>query len=194
MSDDPRIAQLANSLLPLVSKVRTDVTAVRDADGTQAWTQQRLTTERIRAHLNGGPARGVCPIKAGESTTMVAVLDFDSHGGEVSWVEMSAKVSAVVDALEMIGMQPILFRSGGGKGVHLYLLWDSPQDAYSVRMMLIEALSVAGLKSGAKGLVHGEVEIFPKQDSVAADGYGNQFILPGSRASTPLDLRQEEDS
>lgn len=192
MSDDPRIARIANGLLPLVKRVRTDVTAVRDADGTQAWTHQKLTTERIRAHLNGGPARGVCPIKAGESTTMVAVLDFDSHGGEVNWDEMSAKVAVVAETLGMIGMEPILFRSGGGKGVHLYLLWDAPQDAYSVRVMLIEALSVAGLKSGAKGLVQGEVEIFPKQDSVAADGFGNQFILPGSRASTPLELRQGE--
>ena len=68
--------------------------------------------------MNGGPARG-CPIKAGESVTMVALLDFDSHKGEVSWAEMSAVVARVVDVLELVhGMHPILFRSSGGMGVH----------------------------------------------------------------------------
>ena len=65
-----------------------------------------------RRSVNGGPARGVCPIKAGESVTMVALLDFDSHKGEVSWAEMSAVVARVVDVLELVhGMHPILFRA-----------------------------------------------------------------------------------
>lgn len=145
--------------------------------------------ERLGAHCNGGPARGVCPIKAGESVTMVGLLDFDSHKGEVSWAEMSAVVGAVVDTLEMAwGMHPVLFRSSGGNGVHLYLLWDEPQDAYSVRVWLRGVLESVGLSSGTKGVKEGQVEVFPKQDEVSVDGFGNQAILPLAGKSVPLQL------
>jgi hypothetical protein len=185
--DDPLIAALA----PITSRVRTDVTAVK-RNGKQAWTREPLTTERMAAHCNGGPARGVCPIKAGQSVTMVGLLDFDSHGGAVDWPAMSAAVVRVVDALEMgWDMCPVLFRSSGGRGVHLYLMWDEVQDAYSVREFLRGVLESVGLRSGTRGVGVGEVEVFPKQDSVAADGFGNQFILPLAGVSVPLAIERE---
>ena len=188
---DPNNPLIA-ALLPLVRRVRTDVTAVKKSDGSR-WTSQPLTRERLAQHVNGGPARGVCPIKAGESVTMVALLDFDSHKGEVSWEEMSAVVARVVDVLEIVhGMHPILFRSSGGKGVHLYLLWDGPQDAYSVRQFLKGVLESVGLKDGARGVKNGEVEVFPRQDEVGEKGYGNQFIMPLAGASVPLMLGEGE--
>lgn len=183
---------LVEALRPLTRRVRTDVTAVK-RDGAQAWTKQELTDDRLARHLNGGPARGVSQIKAGESVTLVGILDFDSHGGEVGWAAMSGVVEKVAGVLEVAwGMEPILFRSSGGRGVHLYLLWDEPQDAYSVRVWLGEVLVSCGLKSGAGGLVRGEVEIFPKQDSVGPDGYGNQVVLPLAGASAPLEFRESE--
>lgn len=188
---DPNNPLIA-ALLPLVRRVRVDVTAVKKSDGSR-WTSQPLTRERLAAHLNGGPPRGVCPIKAGESVTMAALLDFDSHKGEVSWEEMSAVVARVVDVLEIVhGMHPILFRSSGGKGVHLYLLWDGAQDAYSVRRFLKGVLESVGLKDGARGVKNGEVEVFPRQDEVGKKGYGNQFIMPLSGASVPLMLGEGE--
>ena len=78
----PKTAALAAALLPLVRRVRTDITAVKKSDGSR-WTREPLTKDRLLAHCNGGPPRGVCPIKAGESVTLVALLDFDSHKGEV---------------------------------------------------------------------------------------------------------------
>ncbi|MGE4074913.1 MAG: hypothetical protein AB7F22_05140 [Reyranella sp.] len=184
---DPNNPLIA-ALLPLVRRVRTDVTAVKKSDGSR-WTSQPLTRERLAAHLNGGPPRGVCPIKAGESVTMVGLLDFDSHGGEIGWTEMSVVVGRVVDVLELVhGMSPVLFRSSGGRGVHLYLLWDQAQDAYSVRQFLKGVLESVGLKDGARGVVNGEVEVFPRQDAVSAGGFGNQFIMPLAGASVPLKL------
>ena len=191
MSDpaNPLIA----ALKPLVKRVRTDVTAVKKTDGSR-WTNQPLTVERLASHLNGGPARGVCPIKAGESVTMVGLLDFDSHGGETSWAEMSAAVAKVVDVLELAwGMSPVLFKSSGGRGVHLYLMWDQPQDAYSVRMFLVDVLESVGFKNGAGGVKAGQVEVFPKQDEVGEDGFGNQFIMPLAGASVPLRLGEDEE-
>jgi hypothetical protein len=177
----------ANALAPITRRVRTDVTAVKMASGRQAWTRDALTPERLAKHCNGGPARGVCPIKAGESVTLVALLDFDSHGGEVGWPEMSAVVQRVASVLEIAwSAAPILWRSSGGRGVHLMLLWEHPQDAHSVRRWLSDVLAACGLRNGSGGVGVGQVEVFPKQDRVAADGFGNQFILPLAGASEPL--------
>lgn len=187
--NDPLIAGLE----PLLRRVRTDKTAIKTENGSR-WTDQPLTVERIARHLNGGPPRGVCHIKAGESVTLVGLLDFDSHKGEVTWAEMSAVVGKVVDVLELAwGMSPILFRSSGGKGVHLYLLWDEPQDAYSVREFLGDVLESIGLRSGTKGVKAGEVEVFPRQNEVPLNGFGNQVILPLAGASAPLMFSDEDE-
>lgn len=177
---------LLRALAPLVARVRTDVTAVKRADGRQLWTHDALTPARLARHLNGGPARGVSQIKAGESVTMVGVLDFDSHGGEVPWAQMVSIVGDVMLSLELLGGAPTAWRSSGGRGVHVYCLWDTPQDAYSVRRWLQDALRSCGLESGTKGLQAGQVEVFPKQDSVGVAGFGNQVVLPLAGESVPL--------
>ena len=189
MSTDP----LIEALRPLTDRVRVDVTALRRTGKPAAWTREPLTDEMLARHLNGGPARGVCPIRAGESTTRVGLLDFDSHKGEVSWAQMSAVVARVVDELELVhGMSPVLFRSSGGAGVHLYLLWADDQDAYSVRAFLADVLAACGLKSGTKGVKAGEVEVFPRQDEVADDKFGNMFVLPLAAKSAPLRFDEED--
>lgn len=170
---------LIEALRPLVARVRTDVTAVKNTSGAQVWTSEPLTDERLARHVNGGPARGVAPIKPGESVTMVALLDFDSHKGETSWDEMAATAAKVHAALDLAwGCNPVAFRSSGGRGIHLFLLWAEPQDARSVRLWLASLLGDCGLKDGTGGLVRGEVEVFPRQNSVRPGGFGNQFILP----------------
>lgn len=185
MTHDPTLRALVRALQPIVSRVRTDVSARKGTAGSY-WTDEPLTEDRLLHHVNGGPARGACPIKEGESVTMLAVLDFDSHRGESSWEQMVECALSVQQLLEAMGHAPIAFRSSGGRGIHLILLWDRPQDAYSVRQMLTEALGLLGLKNGAKGVVHGQVEVFPKQDAVGQGEMGNQFILPLAGKSEPL--------
>lgn len=180
-------ADLIAALEPLVRRVRTDVTA-KKGDTGMGWTREALTPARLAKHLNGGPARGVCPIKAGESTTMVGLLDLDSHKGESTWDEMAEAALRVVAELEARFMAPVAFRSSGGRGVHIYVLWDEPQDAHSVRAELTAALESAGYANGTGGVKARQIEVFPKQDSVAAEGFGNQFILPLAGQSEPLSL------
>lgn len=180
------IEKLIAALEPLTSRARTDVTAVKGENG-MAWTREALTTVRLKRHLDGGPARGVCPIKEGESTTRIALFDLDSHKGETPWREMLATAGALADSLERFGLNPVVFRSTGGRGIHVFLVWDEPQDAYSVRQLLRSHLEGLGLKDGAKGVAAGEIEVFPKQDSVPEGGFGNQFILPLAGKSAPLE-------
>lgn len=174
------------ALSPVLSRVRRDVSAVKLADGSR-WTRDALDEGVMLKHLNGGPARGACPIREGESVTMLALLDFDSHGGESSWEQMAEAAQRVVDASTLWGLRPVPWRSSGGRGVHLYYLWDEPQDAYSVRETLGDVLACAGFTVGTKGVSAGQVEVFPKQDAVGAGEFGNQFILPLAGKSVPLD-------
>jgi hypothetical protein len=175
-----------DALQPLVSRVRTDVHWKKDG-GPPMCVKKPLTDAKLVSHLDGGPARGVCPIKAGESTTRVAVLDLDSHKGETSWADMFTVGDNVSRLLLEQGLRTVPFASSGGKGIHLYMLWDEPQDAYSVRCLLREVLENLGITDGAGGVSNNQVEIFPKQDSVPLDGFGNMFILPYSGESCPLE-------
>lgn len=178
---------LVRALDPITSRVRTDITAKKIPAGGSIWTADPLTDERIAKHLNGGPARGCCPMKPGESTTMVAVLDLDSHKGEVEWAKMCEVAQTILDLMELLGYSAQVFRSSGGKGIHIYLVWDTPQDAYSVREFLKGVLDACGFTDGTKGVAAGQIEIFPKQDEVDVDGHGSQVILPLAGESEPLE-------
>jgi hypothetical protein len=175
------------ALGPVLDRVRTDISAIKFPDGSR-WTTEPITTHAMERHVNGGPARGACPIKEGESVTMLAVLDMDSHKGETSWCEMLQVAADIRDGLAMWGMAAIPFRSSGGRGVHLLILWEMPQDAYSVRQAIFTAIEMCGYVNGAKGIIHKHIEVFPKQDEVGIGENGNQFILPLAGASVPLDL------
>lgn len=177
---------LALTLKPLVTRMRRDVTAKKGKSGSY-WTRESLTLGMLEHHVNGGPARGLCPIREGESVTMVACLDFDSHGGETAWSAMASAADRVLQALETRGVRSHPFRSSGGRGVHLIALWEQPQDAYSVRTLLAEALGACGLRDGAGGVAAGQVEVFPRQNEVGVGEFGNQFIIPLAGASVPLD-------
>lgn len=165
------------AVMPLAERMHWGHCWIKTDDGPRR-LDRPFTEAMLAEHCAGRKAYGLCPIKPGESTTRTACLDFDSHGGETPWEEMLDTAKDVAFALEQDGYNPLLFRSSGGRGVHLYLIWDKPQDAYSVREMLRGAIGALGFKSGTKGVVHKQIEIFPKQDSVPADGFGSMFVLP----------------
>lgn len=162
---------------PLVERCHTGHCWVKTANGPRR-IDEPFTEVKLSEHVMGGNAYGLCPIVPGESTTCVAVLDLDSHKGEMPWPEMRRAADTIAVALEMDGYAPTLFRSSGGHGIHIYLLWDDPQDAYSVREMLRGVLANCGFVSGTAGVANKEIEIFPKQDAVPVDGFGSMFILP----------------
>lgn len=174
-----------DTLAPLLARVCRSHHWVRKG-AHPSHVDEPLTDDAATQHLNGGYARGVCPITPGESVTRCALLDMDSHKGGVSWEQMTATALRVIAALAESELHAIPFRSSGGQGIHLYLLWREPQDAYSVREALRIALGKAGLVSGIGGLAKGEVEIFPKQDSVPAGGFGSMFVLPLNAKSCAL--------
>lgn len=183
---------LVAALAPIVSRVVTSHCWVK-RDGKLSHVRRPLTDDKLAHHVNGGPAYGAAQIAPGASTTLIALLDLDSHKGETPWSDMQAAALRIVDAALQFGMRGIPFRSSGGAGLHIYFLWDAPQDAYSVRYGLRTVLEMCGLRDGTKGLAAGEVEVFPKQNSVPSDGFGNMFVLPLAGASVPLDPFELDD-
>jgi hypothetical protein len=176
--------------MPLVERLHRGHCWIKGADGPRR-IDEKLDDFKVAEHVAGRKAYGACPIAPGTNTTRVALLDFDSHKGETPWDEMLDTAQTVAFALEQEGHTPILFRSSGGNGIHLYLLWDEPQDAYSVRSMLNDTLGALGYSNGTGGVAAKQIEVFPKQDEVPADGYGSMFILPGAGKSEYLGEEKE---
>ncbi len=160
-------------LQPLVDRMCT----------THCWRDHRHLDKpfgltEINEHLAGAHRYGLCPITPGESSCQVALLDLDSHKGETDFPAMRRIADGIALDLELEGYVPVLFRSSGGKGIHLYLTFGEPQEAYSVREVLAAGLARCGLKNGTAGVSKGEVEIFPKQPEVPSDGFGSMWVLP----------------
>jgi hypothetical protein len=158
---------------------------IKGKDGPRM-IEQRFTEVQLNEHCHGTRTFGLCPIAPGQSTTRVACLDLDSHKGETPFEKMVEIANTIAVSLEEQGYEPHLFTSSGGAGIHIYLTWAEDQDAYSVRERLKEVIDACGFKSGTKGVAHHQIEIFPKQDEVPADGKGSMFILPWSGKSAPL--------
>lgn len=177
--------QIAAALTAITSRVRTSDTVVKTAEGPKR-TGVPLTTDRLLKHLGSGPVRG-CYIMEPGTTTRAAVLDLDNHRGASTWAQMTTAARRLMESHEILGGGGCMaFRSGGGAGVHLWFLWDKPQDAYSVRQWLMLILRSCGYKSGTGGVAAGEVEIYPKSDEVKPGRWGTQVWLPLAGLSVPL--------
>lgn len=181
------MTDLLPALRPLVERLNLSYCWVKRQGQPPNRIAEPLDDARLSKHLSTGPAYGATPIAPGTSTTRVSVLDLDSHGGETSWEDMAHAAIELIDEMHGRGLRPRAFRSSGGKGIHLYCLWDEPQDAHSVRHLLADVLAARLFAVGTGGVKAGQVEVFPKQASVALDGFGSMFILPLSGQSVPLD-------
>lgn len=184
--DTAQKQRLVAALGPIRRRVRTDTCWVKEPGQAPRRIDGRLDDARLARHVNGGPVYGAVPIAPGATTTLVAVLDFDSHGGETNWDNMVAAARGVADVARAIDLTPLPFRSTGGRGIHMYFVWSEPQDAYSVRTTLRSVLQACRFRDGAGGVAKGQVEVFPKQDEVAPGRFGNMFILPLGGLSVPL--------
>ena len=127
----------------------------------------------IDSHLIGLPF-----VRRGGDTCQVALLDLDDHDGAFGWDAITGAADQLMMACDVEGLHPHPFRSSGGKGVHLWFVWESPQRAAGVRAALGRVLAACGYRHGTGGVIKGEVEIFPKQDQLGANENGNCACLP----------------
>lgn len=151
--------------------------------------RDRNVLEQTPLPLDPLPERfGVYLIAPGDNATVAGVLDFDNHGDSpVSWDRVVEIAQPVVKHLRALGYRPMAFRSTGGRGLHVWLVWDDPQPAARVRQFFTDVVEACGLDIGDGGIVLGRVEVFPKQDDVPADGWGTCIDPPLAGQSVPLD-------
>ena len=96
----------------------------------------------ITGHLIGEQPMAIYPFES--DLTRLAVLDVDNHGGELAWDAVAEKVKPIIADLKARGLVPLAVRSGGGSGVHLWLVWREPQKAQDVRRFLKRLLKSMG--------------------------------------------------
>ena len=157
---------------------------VHDGQGW-ATVKSALSKSQYLRHLSGDARYGVPLVKQGTGSTMMAMIDIDDHDGTAGWEKVSRWASQILDVLDDVGLQGNCYRSGGGNGINIWIMFDSPQAAAKVREAIrVPLLVQLGLSNGAGGINKMEVEIFPKQNHVAADEGGSCASLP----RVPLDV------
>jgi len=180
--------ELVAFLYGLAGYARTDVYAryVEKDDGKRSYFPMRIPFTRKAAEdhfLNTSPV-GLY-IMTG-SATRVAVLDLDDHDGSFGWEQVRTQAIRLRFELLSDGLRSVVFRSGGGKGIHIWILWSQSQPARDVRDYLSDVLNRVGFRSGTTGVANGTIEIFPKQNEIPDGKDGNLVALPLARRSLPL--------
>lgn len=125
---------------------------------------------------------GTYSIKPRDNTTRFLVIDCDGAGRHKCPLADPLDVALrILAACRRLNLPAHLERSGGGAGWHVWIFFAVPVPAWKARQL------GAALCPRDALLVNGElanpetqrgVEVFPKQDTVAADGYGNLVWLP----------------
>src|SRR5262245_13717296 len=125
---------------------------------------------------------GSYAIRPGDNTTRFLVIDCDGGGRHKCPLDDPLGVAlGILQVCKRLGLKAYLERSGGGKGWHVWIFFPAPVPAWKARQLGLalcprDALLVNGEKANPDA--QRGIEVFPKQDSIDADGYGNQVWLP----------------
>lgn len=161
--------------------VRSDVFALRwENSGSlkSGWAPVRrgrdgplvaLTDDVLRKHLEGGHHVGVYPLRPGDQTSLL-VLDFDS----TTW---ALDARAVHDAAVRVGLCPALERSRSGQGAHVWIFFTGPVPAAAARQVGAGLIRLAMDERAELDLASYD-RMFPSQDTLPANGFGNLIALP----------------
>ncbi len=149
-------------------------------NGGKGWRTVRepLPDDAVERHLNGGPRYGVPFVRPVENTVMAGMIDIDDHDGSAGWERVTQTASELMDSAAKVGVILHPYRSGGGKGINLWAIWEQPQSAAAVKALLESVVVGIGLAVGAGGIAVGQVEVFPKQGAVGEGEVGNCAALP----------------
>lgn len=139
-----------------------------------------VSEHQITAHVTGGQAIAMHPLVG--STTRIGTFDADDKTKVVGIDGMIAIGQRIVAELEGRGLRSQLLLSGSGEAVHVFVLWQEPQDAALVRRFMANVLAACEFQIGTGSVHRGQVEIYPKQASEGEKG-GNPIAVPLGRKS-----------
>ena len=126
----------------------------------------------LASHLQGAKTLGVYLLRP-DGKCKIGVIDLDDHDSEADPENAPMILGArLVDAAKDYGLTLFLEKSGGGRGAHVWLLLEEWTEAAKVREVLYGLIRAAGIK------LTKDIEVFPKQDILGADGLGSLIALP----------------
>ena len=128
-----------------------------------------LTPEVARKHLLGQQTVGIYPILHDDTSFFIAA-DFDGD----HWLQ-DAK-SFIVEC-RVAGLETCLERSRSGRGGHVWIFFENPYPCYKSRQIALELIRRAFRLSEFDKEVSFD-RLFPNQDSVPKNGFGNLIALP----------------
>ncbi len=128
-----------------------------------------FTREVIANHLNRRILIGVYPILS-DNTSYFLVADFD----KAQWLD---DARAYLNVAKEAGLTGYLEKSKSGNGGHAWIFFDAPYLCYKSRRIGLEIIRRTFKLSPFEKEVSFD-RIFPNQDSVSVDGFGNLIALP----------------
>ena len=131
----------------------------------------KVDTDLMLNHLNGDFGVGICPVTV-NGTCHFGVIDIDYY---------EPKIRKVLNLIRDYQLPLLPFRSKSG-GLHLYIFLSKSVSAKVLRKALQEVITMFSLE---EIYGKGKVEIFPKQDTVKENGFGNTITLPYFNAEEP---------
>ncbi len=128
-----------------------------------------LTDEIILKHLIGQITIGIYPILE-DNTSYFLAADFDKE----NWLEDSRNYQ---EEMAKLGLSSYIERSRSGNGGHVWVFFDDAYPCYKSRVTGLEVVRKV-LKLSAFDKEASFDRLFPNQDTIAKDGFGNLIALP----------------
>lgn len=128
-----------------------------------------INKEIIKKHLLEQHVVGIYPILTGNTSCFIAA-DFDGE----TWKD---DARALLNAYAEVGLTAYLERSRSGNGGHVWLFFSESYPCYKSRQIVLELIRRAFHISEFEKEVSFD-RLFPNQDSLSREGFGNLIALP----------------
>lgn len=158
---------------------RRDVFAQQQESGAYYPCRYPITEDDVQEHLDGMASYGSYVIDPQTQTVRHLCFDLDTHDADAQ-----AHLVRCVEHLVERAWAPqvparyhsLLLEWSGNKGTHVWLFFDGPVDAANVRRWVARDFMPAWEAKAKEA--RWPLEVFPKQDTVPLDGFGNLCKLP----------------
>lgn len=128
-----------------------------------------LSDEIILKHLTGQITIGIYPILE-DNTSYFLAADFDKD----NWLEDSRNYQ---EGMAKLGLSGYIERSRSGDGGHVWVFFKDAYPCHKSRAIGLEVVRTV-LKLSAFDKEASFDRLFPNQDAIAKDGFGNLIALP----------------
>ena len=145
-------------------KGRSTAYASQNKDGSYVCIKEDLTDNLIMEHLQGKRTIAIYPLAPEISTCSFTVLDIDKKETAITEKLVEKMVELGIDK------KSILVEFSGNKGYHIWLFYEKPIEASKAKKLGETIVRLAEVKH--------EIEVFPKQEQVFEDNYGNPIKIP----------------